>query len=128
MNLYISYGTKIVVFALIAYSVAIITEQKIHRISNKVLSFLTLGIILDVTATTFMIIGSENSAFTLHGIIGYSSLTAMLIDTVLIWKHRLKSGALVDVSRNLHLYSRYAYIWWIVAFITGGLLVLFAYN
>jgi hypothetical protein len=72
-----------------------------------------------------MIIGSSNTPFTLHGWLGYSSLTAMLIDTVLIWRHRLKDGAKAMVSSSLHLYSRIAYIWWILAFITGGLLVLF---
>ena len=125
MNIFISYGTKIVVLALIAYSIAILTEQKTHRVSNRVLIFLTLGIILDIAATTFMILGSGNTPFTLHGVIGYSSLGAMLIDTVLIWKHRLNSGATGEVPKPLHLYSRYAYIWWIIAFITGGLLVMF---
>ena len=125
MNIFISYGTKIVVLALIAYSVAILTEQKIHHVSNRVLIFLTLGIILDIVATTFMILGSGNTPFTLHGFIGYSSLGAMLIDTVLIWRHRLKSSATEEVPKRLHLYSRYAYIWWIIAFITRGLLVMF---
>ena len=124
MNIFISYGTKIVVLALIAYSIAILTEQKTHRVSNRVLMFLTLGIILDIAATTFMILGSGNTPFTLHGFIGYSSLGAMLIDTVLIWKHRLKSSVPEEVPKGLHLYSRYAYIWWIIAFITGGLLVM----
>jgi len=124
MNIFISYGTKIVVLALIAYSIAILTEQKTHRVSNRVLIFITLGIILDITATAFMILGSGNTPFTLHGFIGYSSLGAMLIDTVLIWGHRLKTGATEKVSKRLHLYSRYAYIWWIIAFITGGLLVM----
>jgi len=124
MNIFISYGTKIVVLALIAYSVAILTEQKIHHVSNRVLIFLTLGIILDIVATAFMILGSGNTPFTLHGFIGYSSLGAMLIDTVLIWRHRLKSNATEEVPKRLHLYSRYAYIWWIIAFITGGLLVM----
>jgi len=125
MNIFISYGTKIVVLALIAYSVAILTEQKIHRVSNRVLIFLTLGLVLDIVATTFMIMGSGNTPFTLHGFIGYSSLGAMLIDTVLIWRHRLKSSETEAVPNRLHFYSRYAYIWWIIAFITGGLLVMF---
>jgi EamA domain-containing membrane protein RarD len=124
MNIFISYGTKIVVLALIAYSIAIFTEQKTHRVSNRVIIFITLGIILDITATAFMIMGSGNTPFTLHGFIGYSSLTAMFIDTVLIWSHRLKSSTVEKVSKRLHLYSRYAYIWWIIAFITGGLLVI----
>jgi Flp pilus assembly protein protease CpaA len=124
MNVFISYGTKIVVLALIAYSVAILTEQKSHRVSNRVLIFLTLGIILDIAATTFMILGSGNTPFTLHGVIGYSSLGAMLIDTVLIWRHRLNSSATEEVPRPLHLYSRCAYIWWIIACITGGVVVM----
>ena len=124
MNIFLSYGTKIVVLALIAYSIAVLTEQKTHRVSNRVLLFITSGIILDITATVFMILGSGNTPFTLHGFIGYSSLAAMLVDTVLIWKHRLHSGSEEKVSKGLHLYSRYAYIWWILAFITGGLLVL----
>lgn len=106
--------------ALLAYSIAIITEQKQHKITNRVLWFISLGIILDITATAFMIAGSANTPFTVHGILGYSSLTAMLIDAGLMWRWRLKSGAVTMVPRGLHLYSRYAYLWWILAFITGG--------
>lgn len=125
MNTLIIYGTRIVILALLAYSISIITEQRTHRVSNIVLWFLTAGIILDITATIFMIKGSSNPAFTLHGLLGYSSLTGMLIDTILIWRHRLSTDALTEVPRKLHLYSRYAFIWWILAFITGGALVLF---
>jgi hypothetical protein len=125
MNILLVYGTRIVVLALISYSISIITEQRTHRVSNIVLWFLTTGIILDITATIFMIMGSNNSAFTLHGFLGYSSLGGMLIDTILIWKHRLSTDASTKVPKKLHLYSRYAFIWWILAFITGGALVLF---
>ena len=57
-----------------------LTEQKRHRVDRRVLVFLTLGITLDVTATICMIIGSDNPPWTLHGLLGYSSLTGMLID------------------------------------------------
>jgi hypothetical protein len=116
-------GTTIVVFALISYSIAILTEQRKQAVTRFVLIFLTIGITLDVTATTCMIIGSENSAFTLHGILGYSSLTGMLIDTFLIWRTKARLGVNAKVPKGLHLYSRFAYIWWICAFITGGMLV-----
>lgn len=124
MNTLLSIGTKIVILALIAYSVAIITEQRRHRITNIVLGFMTAGIILDIAATTFMILGSSNSPFTPHGILGYSSLLAMLIDATLFWQYRLSRGSSVDVTRGLHFYSRLAYMWWILAFITGSVLVL----
>lgn len=117
-------GTIIVTFALISYSVGVITEQRRRVITATVLAFLTIGVILDVTATTFMIIGSESGPFTLHGVLGYSSLTAMLIDTVLIWRFRLNGGGKLKVPRWLHLYSRFAYSWWVIAFVTGSLLVI----
>ena len=125
MNSLLVAGTRIVILALIAYSIAIITEQRKRKVSNIVTSFITLGIIFDIIATAFMISGSSNSPFSLHGILGYSSLAGMLIDTILIWRHRVHNGKETEVPASLHKYSRYAYIWWILAFITGGLLVLF---
>ncbi len=123
MNLFLRLGTSIVILALASYSVAIITEQRKKIISKTVLWFLTLGVLLDITATTFMILGSSKGGFTLHGFIGYSSLAAMFVDAVLIWRQKSKSGINSAVPKGLHLYSRYAYIWWVLAFITGGLLV-----
>ena len=125
MSILLRIGTTIVIFALAAYSVAIITEQRKKIISKKVLFFLTLGVILDITATTFMILGSSKGAFTLHGFIGYSSLIAMFIDAALIWNQKSKNGLNSKVPKSLHLYSRYAYMWWVIAFITGGVLVAF---
>ncbi len=125
MNIYLQLGTSIVFFALLAYSIGIITEQRTAIISRRVIIFLTLGVLFDITATIFMIIGSDKRGFTLHGFIGYSSLLGMLLDATFMWIRVAKEGINAQVTRKLHLYSRYAYIWWILAFITGGLLVLF---
>ena len=124
MNTYLLIGTTVVIFALISYSIGIITEQRKHLITKTVLIFVSIGITLDVTATTFMIIGSPNSPFSLHGFLGYSSLTGMLVDVILIWRFRIKNSD-KRVPKSLHFYSRYAYLWWVLAFITGGLLVAF---
>lgn len=123
MNTFLQLGTSIVLFALAFYSVAIITEQRKKIINKTVLWFLTLGVCLDITATVFMILGSSKGGFTLHGFIGYSSLAAMFTDAVLIWRQKAKNGINSEVPKALHLYSRYAYIWWVLAFLTGGLLV-----
>jgi len=123
MNTFSITGAGIVIFALLAYSLSIITEQRTKLVSPFVLRFLTIGIVLDITATIFMIIGSSKSAFTLHGLLGYSSLAGMLIDTALIWRFYLKNVAGTLVPKGLHLYSRFAYAWWVIAFITGLLLV-----
>jgi hypothetical protein len=117
-------GTSIVNLALISYSIAVITEQRKHALSKKVLVFLSVGLVLDITATILMIIGSENPAFTLHGLLGYSSLTGMLIDAILLWRLRFRSGIKSKVPNALHWYTRLAYIWWLMAYITGALIVI----
>ncbi|MCM2272337.1 MAG: hypothetical protein NDJ18_07280 [candidate division Zixibacteria bacterium] len=118
-------GTIIVNLALVSYSIAVISEQRGHQVTPRVLRFLTAGVFFDITATICMIIGSSNSPFSLHGILGYSSLFAMTLDTFLIWRHwsRYKEGQVPDL---LHLYSRYAYIWWVAAYVTGAVLVFMA--
>lgn len=118
------FAASVVTLALISYSIAIISEQRKKLVINRVLVFLTLGVILDISATIMMIIVSENSPFTLHGILGYSSLTLMIIDAILLWRFRLQNGAGVVVSRTVHLYSRVAYIWWVLAYITGTMMVM----
>lgn len=124
MNPLLQMGTSIVVLALISYSIAIFTLQRKKILRRRILVFLTLGVALDITATIFMILGSSKSGFTLHGFIGYSSLLGMFIDAVLIWQLKIKKGSYCPIPNGIHKYSRYAYIWWVLAFITGGVLVL----
>jgi hypothetical protein len=124
MNKLLMVGTSIVFLALLFYTIGIYTEQKNKKVLPRVLLFLTMGIIADIIATGFMIAGSSKGIFTLHGIIGYSSLLGMLIDNVLIWRLKIRYGLTADVPDAIHIYSRYAWIWWVIAFITGGLLVL----
>ena len=110
-------------FALLCYSVGVLTEQLKHSITSLVVAFLSAGIVLDVTATICMIIGSRNTPLTLHGIIGYSALTAMLVDTLLVWKFWKGNGRKAgSPPRRLHLYTRLAYCWWVIAFLAGGML------
>lgn len=123
MNIYLQLGTIIVIFALISYTIGVLSEQRSRRISKFVLSFITIGVTLDIIATTLMIIGSDKGGLTLHGFIGYSSLLGMLIDTVLIWATVHKNGINHMANNKLHQYTRYAYLWWVMAFITGSLLV-----
>ncbi len=117
-------GAMIVTFALTFYTIGFLKERKLKLVTSKVLLFYTLGISLDITATVLMIIGSSKGMLTLHGFIGYSSLLGMLADTYLLWKYNLNNGAEREVSRGLHLYSRIAYTWWVMAYITGGMLVM----
>jgi hypothetical protein len=116
-------GTIIVQFALIFYAVGIIIEQRRKIVTRAVAQFLSLGVVFDITATLCMIAGTDRSLFTFHGILGYSSLVVMVTDTVLLLRHRSAKGE-EQVTRGLHLYSRLAYVWWIVAYVTGAALVM----
>ena len=116
-------GAGVVTLALLSYSIAIITEQRKTIITKKILTFLTIGVFLDITATICMIIGSQNTPFTFHGFIGYSGLIAMIIDMSLIWKSYFKNGLNSIVNKGLHRYSLIAYIWWVIVYITGSLLI-----
>ena len=124
MNTLSIIGATIVTLALISYSIGIISEQVKKKLIPRVLIFITLGVILDVTATIFMILGSQNSPFTYHGFIGYSALLVMLIELVRIWRAHNKLGLGAEVPKGVHLYSRFAYIWWVVAYITGSLIAM----
>jgi uncharacterized repeat protein (TIGR03987 family) len=115
-------GSIVVTFALLCYSIGFFSEQRRKQVTSRVLLFFTLGVLFDIGATTLMIIGSSNGMLTVHGFIGYSSLLLMLADTFLLWRHNQKQGQ-TEVSRRLHLYSRIAYSWWVIAYITGGVLV-----
>jgi hypothetical protein len=116
-------GTSIVNLALISYSLFIYQEIKHRKVTSKLLTFLTIGVCLDITATCCMILGSSKGVFTFHGILGYSSLTAMIVDTILFWNSKRKSGLGSEVSKSLHKYSVFAFSWWVLAYITGALLV-----
>ena len=119
MNPTIIKAVIVVTCALLSYSIAVITEQRKSSITKFVLTFLTLGVTLDITSTVLMIMGS--SGITYHGFIGWSALLVMLVDAVLIWRYWLKHKS-AAVSRGLNLYTRYAYGWWVVAYIAGAII------
>ena len=118
MNPIIIRAVVIVTFALVFYSIAVITEQKKYAVSKRILLFLTAGILFDITSTVLMIVGSTNIPITVHGVIGYTALLAMLIDAILIWRHWGRNGN-SKIPRGLHIYTRIAYSWWVLAYIIG---------
>lgn len=117
------FGSVIVTLALVFYSIGLITEQRKRVINKFVLTFLTLGLVFDITATACMIIGSSNSPFTFHGFIGYTGLLAMVIETIIAYRFYLTNNSQTTVPKGIHLYSRFAYVLWVAVYITGSLLV-----
>jgi hypothetical protein len=117
-------GTIIVTFALLFYSISVISEQRRKNLTIFVLTTRTIGVVLDITATAFMIAGSRHIPFTFHGLLGYSALAGMLADTILVWRFSKKQH-LRPVSSGLKLYTRIAYLWWVLAYVAGGLIAAF---
>ena len=116
-------GVVIVNLALVFYTIFVIYEHKLKKSASKVVTFITIGVVFDIAATVCMIIGSENSPFSPHGLLGYSSLTAMFVDAVLIHKHKAAHGPETPFPGWLNTYSKIAYAWWVLAYITGAILV-----
>lgn len=115
-------GISLVVLALGCYTIGFVTEQRDRRISAGVLGFLVVGVVLDLTATLCMILGTSRSLLTPHGLIGFSALAAMLALTVVAARHRGRNAD-AEVSGWLHTFARLAYGFWIVAFVSGAALV-----
>ena len=118
-------GIFFVFIALILYTLFIIYENRNQKTTKAVLIFITLAVIFDITATTCMMIGTTRTYFTFHGILGYIGLLLMVTDALLLWKFKLKNGTEILISKSLNSFSKIAYVWWIIAFITGVLVSIF---
>jgi hypothetical protein len=117
-------GISIVNLALIFYTIAIVLQVKKRSINKSVLTFLTLGVIFDVSSTICMMIGSSKGIITLHGCIGYSSLAGMLIDTIYCYSFARKNGYSFSLPGKLKIASITAYSYWIIAYITGSIIIM----
>jgi hypothetical protein len=113
-------ASGIVTLALVFYSLSFFGFNRKKKLTSQILGFQTTGLLLDITATILMIIGSSKGPFTYHGLLGYSSLTLMIIDTILFWAR--KQQGVVPV--RLQTYSKVSYTWWILAYITGGMIAM----
>ncbi len=117
-------GAFIITLALLSYGVGSISVQRFKIVTPSVLIFLTLGVIFDFTAVAFMIIGSGKTPFSIHGLLGYSAMLTMVLDTFFIWRFYLRNGFDVEISKNIITYAKFAYGWWVIAYLTGSLLVI----
>lgn len=118
-------GIILVHLALILYTLFIIAENRKKRTTKMVLVLITLAILFDISATACMMMGTTRTYFTFHGIIGYIGLLLMVADSILLWKYKLKYGTEILISKSLNSFSKIAYIWWVIAFITGVLVSIF---
>ena len=71
-----------------------------------------------------MIIGSKRIPLTVHGIIGYTALLGMIVETILMWRYLAKNEK-KEITKSLNIYTWIAYSWWIIAYFAGGILAIF---
>jgi len=118
----VAVAVVIITLALACYTVGTAMQQRSRRITGRTLAWLTAGVLFDITATGCMIVAAGSWVPKLHGALGYSALLGMLIEVVAAWRHR---GAHGDhpITDRMALYSRLAYAWWVVAFLSGGALI-----
>jgi len=117
-------GAFLITFSLIGFGYGINLLQRFKRVKKGVLWFLSIGILLDVSAIICMISGSRNSLFSLHGLLGYLAALLMFIDLVLVWRFYRKRGTGIQIDKSLYWYSRIAYGYWVAVYIVGLLLVI----
>ena len=118
-------GIIFVHIALILYTLFIIFESRKHKTTKLVLVLISLAVMFDVIATACMMIGTTRTYFTFHGIMGYIGLLLMLVDAILLWKYKLRYGIENLISKSLNSFTKVAYSWWIIAYITGVLVSIF---
>ncbi len=117
-------GAFVITLALLAYGIGCIAIQRFKMVTSGVLIFITLGVFLDLVAVIFMIVGSAKGIFTPHVILGYSAMLTMIVHLLLIWKIYIKTGIDSIINKPVILYSKIAYSWWVIAYITGSILVI----
>jgi hypothetical protein len=124
MNFLAVVGAFIITLSLLSYGIGIIAVVRFKIVTPGILVFLTLGVILDFIAVIMMIINSEKSMFSLHGLLGYSAMLTMIINVILVWRCYLKNGFDSVISNPVIVYSKIAYAWWLITYITGSILVI----
>ena len=117
-------GAFLITMALLSYGIGCISVQRFKIVTKGVVFFISLGVFLDLIAVTFMIIGSENSPFSYHGFLGYSAMITIIVDLYLIVRIYMKNGKDSLIGKKVLLYSKIAYAWWVIAYFTGSVLVL----
>ncbi len=111
-----------VTLALVLYSIGTVRLQRARRATAPARGFLTAGVVADAIATLLMVLAAP-LGITVHGVLGYSALALMLIDVVRVWRHWRAHGE-AELPPGLHAYSRWAYVYWVVAYFTGAALVM----
>lgn len=124
MNPLAIIGAFIITLSFLAYGIGSISLVRFRIIGRIVLTFLSLGVILDLVAIFLMMLGSKATPFTLHGFLGAVAFWVMFIDTVWCWKIYFTYGRDRKARESHIVYTKTAYMFWVVAYFTGSIIVI----
>lgn len=116
MNILLILGISLVNFAFIFYTIFFIKKLRGKLFQTKTIIVLFIGILFDISATLFMILGSQSIKLTFHGLVGYIALIGMILDFIIIFYHYKKDKS---IPKQLSIYTNIIYIWWISIYIYG---------
>ncbi len=124
MNILSLIGALVITLSFLSYGIGSITLQRFKVLSPGILVFITIGVLLDIVAIAFMIAGAGKIKFSLHSILGFTATFTMMVNLLLVLRLYEQKGMRAGISRSLFNFSRIAYFWWVIAYLTGSLLVL----
>lgn len=116
MPLPVAIGALCATVALILYVVGILMTVISGKVKKRNVVMQTAAVVLDATATVCMMIQSQGIIpADFHGWIGYSALTLMVIDLVLIVRHRDSER----IGAAMRIYALVVLVFWIYAYSLG---------
>ena len=124
MNPLAIVGAFVITLSFLAYGIGSISLVRFRIVGRIVVAFLSIGIILDIVAIGLMMLGSKGNPFTLHGYLGATAFFVMLVGTVWSWRMYLAFGRDCKARKNHIIYTKAAYGFWVMAYFTGSLIVI----
>lgn len=95
--------------------------KKEPYITAQGIFFLISGVTLDACSTILMIMGSSKPAITAHGLMGYSALAGMVLESLIVTiSYRNKK----QTARALIILTRVVFPWWVMVYIAGILMAM----
>ncbi len=124
MNILSLVGALVITLSFLSYGIGSITLQRFKVLDWGVLVFISLGVLLDIVAVVFMVAGVGMFKISIHSILGFSATFTMLVNLFLILRLYVLKGMHSTIDRPLLIFSLIAYTWWVIAYLTGSLLIL----
>ncbi|MEG0323769.1 MAG: hypothetical protein RR547_09490 [Raoultibacter sp.] len=109
-------GASLATTALVLYVIGILMTVITGKVRKSNVIMQTVAVVSDAIATVCMMIQAQNLIpADFHGWIGYSALTLMVIDLVLVFRHRKEGTA----PTSMRVYAGIVLVFWIVSYSLG---------